>query len=187
MQEKKKVILGFTGLIACGKGTSAEYLNDKYGATTYRFSTMLRDLLDRIYVSHTRDNMIKMSEFVRETYGEDIMAKTMAKDVENDKNSIIVVEGIRRQADIEYLSKNPDFVLVSIEVDPETRYSRLVKRGENEDDKTKTYEQFLEDHKRSTEMSIPPVMEKASEVVDNNESLEQLNDKLDKLMEKYTN
>ena len=54
-----KIILGFTGLIASGKGTAAKYFNEKYGATTYRFSTMLRDLLNRIHVEHSRDNIIK--------------------------------------------------------------------------------------------------------------------------------
>ncbi len=180
-----KIILGFVGLPASGKGTSAEYCQKKYGASTYRFSTMLFDLLKRIYLETNRDNLIKMSEAIRSTFGEDTMAKVMAKDAESDENNIIVVDGIRRMADIEYLSKLPNFVLIEIFAEPRTRYERIIKRSEKPDDQTKTFEQFMEDHKRSTEMSIPEVASHATEHIDNNGTSEQLYKKLDDLVSKY--
>ena len=73
----KKIILGFSGLMASGKGTAAKYVQEAYGASTYRFSTMLRNTLDRFYLPHTRDNLINISEVLRQTFGEDMMAKTM--------------------------------------------------------------------------------------------------------------
>jgi len=182
----KKVIFGFTGLIACGKGTAAKYLEEKYNASTYRFSTMLRDVLDRFYLPHTRENMVSMSEYIRNKHGEDIMAKTMAKDVENDTNDVIIVEGIRRMADIEYLNTLPNFVLVKIEATPEKRYERIIQRGENSDDNTKTYEEFLKDHERPTEMTIPEVMGHATETVNNETDLQDFQGQLDHLVKKYT-
>ena len=182
----KKVILGFTGLLASGKGTAAEYLKTAHQASHYRFSTILRDIAKRIYTKETRDNMIKLSECLRAAFGEDILAKTMAQDVKNDTNKIIVVEGIRRLADIEYLNKLPHFVLVEIFADPKIRYERLIKRGENADDTGKTYEQFLADHQRSTELSILDVTKRAEEHVDNNGNLNKLYKQLDKLVKKYT-
>ncbi len=186
VNSSKKVILGFAGLISSGKGTVAAYLEEKYSASTYRFSTMLRHLLDRIYVPQTRDNIIKISEAIRTQFGEDIMAKTIAHDVDNDSSPIIVVEGIRRLADIEYLQKLPHFVLVEIFADPEVRYQRLIQRGENADDQSKTFEQFLEDHKRSTELSILDVLPLAKERIDNNGTPEQLHEQLDALIQKFT-
>ncbi len=187
MQTNSKVILGFTGLMASGKGTVAAYYQKKYGATTYRFSTLLRDLLNRIHLEHNRDNLIKMSEAIRTTFGEDIMAKTIAGDAAADTNNIIIVEGIRRMADIVYLSKLPNFVLVEIFADPHTRYHRITQRRENPDDANKTFEQFMEDHKRSTEMSIPEVISHATEHIDNNDSMEELEKNLDELLKKYSN
>lgn len=181
----KKTILGFVGNMASGKGTAAKYLEEKYGAHTYRFSTMLFDLLKRIYVEPSRDNLIKMSEIVRGTFGEDTMAKVMAKDAETDPNNLIVVEGIRRMADIEYLSKLPDFVLVEISADLEKRYERLTKRREKPDDATTTLEQFKKDHKRSTEITIPEVASHATEKIDNNGNLENLQKQLDDLIKKH--
>lgn len=181
-----KVIFGFTGLIASGKGTAAHYLEEKHQASTYRFSTMLRDILDRIYVEHTRDNIIRISESIRTLFGEDIMAKTMATDVEKDTGERVVVEGIRRLADISYLRELPHFVLVEIFGDPKVRYERLIHRGENADDTTKTYEQFLADHERSTEKSILDVIPLAKERIDNNGSEEALHAQLDALVKKYS-
>lgn len=185
MNKQKKVILGFTGLLASGKGTAAKYLEEKHQAATFRFSTMLRDILDRVYVPQTRDNMIRLSEFLRGTYGEEVMAKTIAEDVEKSDEKIVVVEGVRRMADIAYLSKLPNFILVEIFAEPRTRYERLIKRGENPDDNSKTYEQFLADHQRSTELSILDVIKHATERVDNNGDLANLHKQLDELVKKY--
>lgn len=181
----KKVVFGFTGLIASGKGTVAAYMKEKHGARTHRFSTMLRDLLERIYLEPSRDYMIRMSECIRNTFGEDTMARVIAKDVENDTTPITVVEGIRRTADVTYLSKIPHFVLVEIFANPKVRHERLVKRNENPDDAIKTFEQFMEDHKRSTEMSIQEIAAKATERIDNNGSIEGLHHALDALVRKY--
>ncbi len=180
-----KIILGFTGFIASGKGTAAEYLAEKYNAPSYRFSTMLRDILNRIYVESSRDNLIKTSEFIRETFGEDTMAITLGKDVEKDQSDIIVVDGIRRMADIEYLKKMDGFILIHIDANPKIRYERLIKRSENTDDQTKTYEEFLKDHERSTEISIREVAEHAMEKIDNSGTFEELNKQIDNIIQKY--
>lgn len=181
-----KLILGFSGLLASGKGTAAAYLGEKHQASTYRFSSILRDIADRLYIEQSRDNLIRLSEIIRGTFGEDTLAKAMAQDAANDPKELIVIEGIRRMADIEYLQKIPGFVLVEIFADSKIRYERLLKRGENVDDTSKTYEQFLADHQRSTELSILDVIKEAKERIDNNGSLEELHQHLDALVQKYS-
>jgi dephospho-CoA kinase len=181
----KKIIFGFTGLISSGKGTAAAYLEKKYGASTYRFSTTLRDLLDLLYLPHTRDNLQDISTILRKQFGEDLLAKTMARNVESDKKNIIVVEGIRRLADIDYLAKLPGFVLVEIKADAKIRYERLTKRNENQDDKEKTFAEFLADHEKEAENSIPEVISHATEHVDNTGDFATLYKQLDELVVKY--
>ena len=183
----KKLIIGLTGSISSGKGTVVEHLEKKYGASGYTFSTMLKDALKRFHLEINRDNLIKMSEIIRETFGEDTMAKTMGKDVESDAHEIIVVDGVRRMADIEYLKKIDGFVLVKLEAKSETRYKRMITRGEKADDNSKTYDEFLADAKRSTEVSIDEVKQYAQESLDNNGSFEELYAQVDTLVAKYAN
>lgn len=177
-----KVILGFTGLMACGKGTAAKYFSEKYNAPTFRFSTSMRDVLDRLYLPQSRENMSAISRITREEFGQDLYAKVMAKDVGKAESDIVVVEGIRREEDVVELKKLQNFKLVAIDVDMKTRWERLIVRGENPDDKTKTWEQFQKDHELETELTIPPVMKQADVTVDNNGTLEEFYKQLDQLV-----
>ncbi len=177
-----KKILVFTGLPSAGKGTAAKYLVEKYGVQYFRFSTIIRDLLNRLYLPQSRENMFRISLVLRQNFSEDIFAKVMAEDVSRAENKIVVVDGARRLADIEHLGKLPGFQLIAIEADMKKRYERLIIRGENPDDNSKTWEQFQADHNLETELSIPELMSKATAVINNDGSLEDLYKQLDNLV-----
>lgn len=178
----KKIIIGLVGEIASGKGTVVKYLTDKYGASTYRFSTIMRDVLDRLYVEHSRETLQQASSMLRNTYGENILAKVMAKDIEKDENNIIIVDGIRRMEDIEFLKENPDFKMVFIDVTLEKRYERIIQREENADDKNKTFEEFKLDAQREAELTIRGLREKSDVVLDNNGKSEELEKQIEELL-----
>lgn len=177
-----KKILGFVGHIGSGKGAACDYIAEKHDAGYYRFSTMLRDVLNRMYIPTDRVNLIRISEVLRENFGEDTLARVMKRDVENDPHNIVCVDGIRRLADISELRKLPGFVLIYVEASPEIRYKRVVSRSENEGDTTKTFEEFLVDEQRSTEKSIDEVAAEADIVVHNNDTLEAFQQELEKLL-----
>ena len=178
----EKKILVFTGLLACGKGTVAKYFAEKYQASTFRFSTMLRDILRRLYMEDSRQNMQVLSKILRENFSQDIMSKVIAKDAESSSNPFIVIEGARRMTDIEYLKKLSGFTLVAIEVDAKIRYQRLVSRNENPGDDKKTFEQFLQDEKAEPEIEIPFLMQQATVRINNDGNLEDLYKQLDNLI-----
>lgn len=179
-----KIILGFTGLIACGKDVSKTYVEKKYGASSYRYSTMLRDILTRLYLPMTRENLQNLSTDLRARFGEDTMAKVIAEDAKNDEHEIVIIEGIRRMADIANLQQTPNFYLISVETTPENRYQRMVKRNENVGDENKTYDDFLKSDQMETEVQIPDVMNHAKFHVDNNGSVEDLYRQIDEIIEK---
>lgn len=182
-----KIILGLCGEIASGKGTVVKYLNEKYGATSHRFSAPLRDVLKRLYLEITRKNMQNTSSALRETFGQNLLARVIGEDVKNDANKIIIVEGIRRPADIELLSKMPEFKLTYLTADIKIRYERIIKRNENEDDKTKTFEQFVKDNQAEAELLIHEIGKTASIKIDNNGTYEDLYAQIDKIIEKELN
>lgn len=179
-----KIILGLAAELAGGKGTVAKYVKEKYQGSTHRFSTMLRDLLDRLYLEQTRENMQKISSVIRQNFGEDVMAKVMQGDAKKDEHEIVVVDGVRRPADIKYLRELPEFKLIYIDTSLEKRYERIVKRGENPDDATKTFEQFKKDQEGEADSLIKNLKSEANFVVDNNGNFEDLYKQIDEIIKK---
>lgn len=179
------MIIGFVGKIASGKSEAARYIKKEYGFGTCKFSSVLREVLDSLYLDQTRENLTKLSESLRGKFGGDILSKVVAERVKEQEN--VVVEGIRRKEDIKYLKDNPNFVLASISTDEKIRYNRIKDRKENEDDFNKSFEEFKQDQKLSTEVTIPEVIDIADEEIKNNDSLEVFHKKLDKLIRKYEN
>lgn len=181
-----KVIFGLVGPIASGKDTVKKYLESKYKAQNCRFSTILRDVLNRIEVPVERENLQKLSTILRQNFGEDVLAKVIASDVVKMKSDIVVVDGVRRMADIKYLSELPNFFLTVIDADPKIRYERLIKRNENVGDDKKTYEQFLKDHEAEADREVPIVMKEAKYKINNDGSLADLYKQVDELVDKLT-
>lgn len=179
-----KIIIGLVGEMASGKEVCKKYLNEKYNAKHCKFSTPLRDVLDRLCIEKSRDNLIDVSTILRERFGQDLLAKVIASDANTLDSDIVVVDGVRRMDDIEHLSKLPHFKLVRVDADSKLRYERMKLRNENTGDAEKTYGEFMEDHERETEITIPAVMETATYSLDNNGSLEELYKQIDLLVEK---
>lgn len=177
-----KIILGLAGEIASGKGTIAKYIVERYHGKSYRFSTMLRDLLDRLYLEHSRENMQTMSTMIRQSFGEDIMARVMVEDIKKESTDVIAIDGVRRLADIKYLRHLPGFKLAFIEADMKRRYERIVQRGENPDDKEKTLEEFEREHKQESELQIKDLRKNADLIINNDGSQEDVYAQVDKMM-----
>lgn len=179
-----KIILGFVGDLAAGKGTICKYLLEKYGTDSYRFSTMLRDILKRVYLENTRNNLQRLSTLMRENFGQDIMSRVIAEDVKNDPSDIVAVEGIRRPTDITYLEKNPGFHLIYITADPKLRWERLVKRNENPGDDKKSFEQFLQDEQAEADRLIKDLGKKAEYTINNNGNIVELHNQIEEILKK---
>lgn len=177
-----KLILGVTGEMGCGKGTIAQHVTEKYQGNAHRFSTILRDMLDRIHVDQSRENIATLSKILRESFGEDVFAKSMHHDVEEDTHEIVVVDGIRRLEDIKHLRQVPHFKLVYVEASIETRYQRILQRGENVGETQKTFEDFQKDHEANSELQIRGLKEYADYVVNNDGSVEELFGQIDSII-----
>ena len=181
----KKLILGFTGEMASGKGTCAKYLTDNKGAVTYRFSTILRDVINRLHLDVDRGTLQALSTSLRKQFGEDLLAKVMFQDASHDAHDLIVIDGVRRLEDVKYLRELPEFKLIYISAPMRTRYERLIVRGENADDKTKTYAQFEKDHEGEPEREITKLEAFAQEVIDNSGTMPEIQSALDAVIKKY--
>lgn len=169
-----KIVIGIVGENSSGKTTMTNYICEKYDAVSFRFSDMLGDMLKRIYLPPTRENLQNISTALRNTFGEDIMSKTLAKDMISSEAMITITEGIRRPSDIVALKELPGFVLVAITADPKKRFDRLHGRNEKPDDATKTWEQFTIDANHESEQKIKEIIAEAHVTMNNDGRKEEL-------------
>ncbi|HZJ40950.1 MAG TPA: AAA family ATPase [Candidatus Saccharimonadales bacterium] len=177
-----KIIIGLVGPVASGKDVSKKYIEEHYSATSYKFSTVLRDILNRLYLPITREHLQDLSLDLRTRFGSDILAKVITADAKNDNSEIVIVDGVRRMDDIVHLSKLPEFKLISIEADINLRYERIKLRNENEDDATKTFAEFENDCQKEAEREIPIVISHANYRLNNDGTLAELYAQIDKII-----
>jgi dephospho-CoA kinase len=177
-----KIIIALTGQMASGKDVTKKYLEEKYGAQSVKFSQILRDVLIRLNLPTDRKNMQELSTVLRQNFGEDLLAKNIAEDARKLNSEIVILDGVRRLADIFHAQKLEGFVLIKIEADLKIRYQRMKERNENVGDAEKTLEDFMADHEKESEKEIPLVMEQAKFSLNNDGSLEDLYSQIDKLI-----
>lgn len=177
-----KIIIGLVGQIACGKEAAKKYIAQKYNTKDCRFSTPLRDVVKRLDIPESRENLQKISTILRAGFGEDLLAKVIALDASKLDSDIVVIDGVRRMADIKYLKDLPNFYLIKVDADPKIRYERMKSRNENTGDSEKTFEQFIADQNNEADREIPVVMDFAKIGINNNGTLEELYSQTDKII-----
>jgi dephospho-CoA kinase len=177
-------IIGLTGQLGSGKGSVARYLAETYGAAIFKFSTYLSRVLDVMALEQSRDNLIRVSEALRGTFGEDALAHAIARDMTIVHAPMAVVDGLRRPEDLTFLKELPTFLLVAVNATPEIRFSRIRARGEKTDEDNLSWEQFQAHEQRSPELTIPQTMKLAAHTITNNGTEQELRDQIDALMEK---
>jgi dephospho-CoA kinase len=128
--------------------------------------------------------MKNCGEVLRGTFGKDLFSKIIAEEIKNSKAKLIILPNVRTNIDLIHLKKLPGFVLVAITADPKIRYERLTKRGQNADDKTKTWDQFKNDQHLSTEIHIKKLAKKAHYHLDNNGNERELYSQIEEIFKK---
>jgi dephospho-CoA kinase len=180
-----KIIFGVTGEMASGKGIVAKYLSEKYGARTYKYSSLLRELLDTADIDKSRKNLSVLGTKVREMFGRYAMTDVLIWRVLNSEEKIVVVEGIRHKDEVEAWKRLKNFVLIAVDADAKIRYDRLTARNENVGDASKTFEDFVKDSEMGTEEQIVETIAAADEKITNNNTLEEFLTQIDALVNKY--
>lgn len=182
MTSDKRIVIGLVGRKGSGKGTVARLIKDRYGASIYRFSDLLRDILDSLYVEKTRENLIHLSEILRKGFHQGILKDAMIKKVQADPARIIVIDGIRRLDDLSRLEELGDFHLVDVTAPVELRYERIQQRGENAGETTDSFENFKLTETAPTEITIADVEAKTQDKIENLGSYDDLVAKVDDLV-----
>lgn len=177
-----RLIIGLVGRKGSGKGTVAKILKEKYGASVYRFSDVLSDILNILFVENSHENLIRLSEILRPAFGQDILKKALLQRMKNDAAPLIVLDGLRRLEDLNGLESAGEFLLVNVTAPPETRFARMQTRGEKAGETSKTLESFMELEQAPTEVTIASLEARANRTIDNSGTADDLEQKVKEMM-----
>lgn len=181
--EEYMIILGIVGEQGAGKGTAAQYIQKKYQAYNFRFSAALDDILARLSIPNERKNVIALVTALRGIFGEDILAKTLAHDIQTGAHAMSVVDGIRMPSELEILETLPGFQLIYITAPIESRYEKIKARKERANEESLSLEEFQDiEEKAVTEIHIPILAKRAKYRIENTGTLEELYAKIDEII-----
>lgn len=176
-----KLVIGLCGRIGSGKTVVSEYLHKNYGASQRRFSQILMDILDRLYLPHNREYLQKLGAALRNSIGPDVIANAFEKDIENEKNEIVVIDGIRYSNEVKLLRKFENNILIYINAPAEIRYGRCISRGEKGESNI-SFGEFIESENMETERMIDDIGKTADYTIENSGSIEELYKSIKKII-----
>ncbi len=123
------LVIGLIGRIASGKGEAAKYLSEKYYAKTFRFSDILKDILETLGIEDTRKNLQLLGETLRKSFGENILVDAMRSKILRSDSKIIVIDGIRYASEAKIVRSSKPNLLLFVDAPLEVRYERAVLRS----------------------------------------------------------
>ena len=179
-----KKVIGIAGNIGSGKGTITKYLVDKHQAKQMRYSKILADILERLHLDYDRDNLNAIAEGLRSIFGKDILSQVLEKDIKTTEAELVVFDGIRKKAELDYFKNNTDnFFFVFVDVPFEVVADRIVNRHEKTDDQEQTVEKLRERQQQASDKDVPSLKQYADFVIDNSGELEETYQQIDEMIE----
>lgn len=180
MQGRFRLIVGIVGTLVSGKSEIAEYLVRKHGFLHLSLATMVHEECRRRGLRSTPDNLQNVGNSLRQTHDGKVLVDRLRPRMETlPGDSYLVVDGIKNPAEVDELRRWPNFVLIAVNADQETRLQRARQRSRPDFPDAET--RFLELDSRDKGEGEPEwgqqvnaCIEKADFVIENSGSLEDL-------------
>jgi len=126
---------------------------------------ILSDILDRLGVPTTRENLQNLFIDLERRFGKEFMSSAMHRAIHNSMADIAIVDSIRMPSDYKMLRNLDDLlcpnVLIYITADLVKRYNYTKTRKEKAGESMAPIEQFIEEELAKTEIHIPEIGKKA--------------------------
>jgi len=184
------IIIGVVGQIASGKGILVNYLTRHLGFTSFSLSSIVHSELRKKGIKEfTRQTLQDVGDRLRREYGDDVLARRLNEVIKGQKKSKVVVEGIRNPGEIEFLKKNPSFILIGVKANRELRFKRLLERTKPWD--PKTWNDFVKADRRDlgvgqkkSGQQVGKCLAYCDYVLTNNNNVREFETKVEKLIKK---
>lgn len=180
------MIIGITGTDGAGKGSVVKHLVETRNFVHYSARAIWIEEIERRGLEVTRSNMRIVANDLRKQHGNDYFVQESLRQKEADGTEYAVFDSLRAVAEAETL-KAHNGTLIAVDADQRVRYERVQQRRA-ESNKV-TFEQFIEHEKLESNDPDPHGMQKAKViemsdyVIENNGTLDELNAKVDVILE----
>jgi len=181
---KDKIILGVAGMPGAGKATVVEVAK-KMGFGIVVMGDEVREETKRRDLKSTPEAVGKVTLKMRRESGPAVVAERCISKIENLKNKVVIVDGIRSLYETDAFKKHfPNFKLFAIHSSLETRFKRLFKRKRSDD--PAGWETFLERDWRELHVGLGSVIASAEVMIVNEGKRAELKIEVEKLLENIT-
>lgn len=148
-----------------GKSTIASGLQQK-GFTNINMGDAVRAEAKRRNLEPTGQNLGKLMLELREKNGQGAVAELIGDQIINSKSDVVVIDGVRSNAEIEVLKKIATVKLLAIHASTDTRFNFLTVRARSDDPHDRTM--FNERDEREIGVGISASIALADETISNN-------------------
>ena len=179
---EKRTIIGLVGESGSGKDTVADYIKHRYHAISLRFSDPIKEILRMFFDRPSRADQGWLAVTFKERFGKDIFCRALEKKLLVIQGGIVTLNGLRYPEDLTFLRSLENAVLIYVTASRETRWKRVVGRGEKSDDDL-SFEEFVAmEESLETERFIPTIGKEAEYIIENEGSMDDLLCALDEVM-----
>jgi len=175
-----KIVVCLTGMPGAGKSTISKGLKSK-GLETINMGDAVRAEAKKRNIEPTGENLGKLMLELRDENGPGAIAELIKNQIVNSKSDVIIIDGIRSNAEIQILREIANIKLLSVNASSERRFNFLTNRGRTDDPKNR--ENFDERDDRELKVGISSSIALADESISNNNlSIEQLIENANKII-----
>jgi dephospho-CoA kinase len=145
-----------------------------------RFSDIWRSILHTLAREESRENISNLATAIRALFHDDgILVGAMQKRIAETDADIIILDGLRKEEELDPLVRKHGGLLVYIAASPEMRYARRREHAETTDERGMSWEQFMHQEGLAPEVTIRHIGETmADAVIENNGSVEEFEKKI---------
>lgn len=145
-----------------------------------RFSDIWREILHLLDQEESRENISNLATSIRTLFHDDgILVHAMKKRLADIDADIVILDGLRKEQEVEPLVKKNNGLLVYIAASAETRFARRREHAETTDEKGMSWEQFMKLENLVPELTIRHIGETMADVtIENNGTVKEFEKKV---------
>ena len=188
----RKTVIGVIGEAGAGKETFARVLIARIthlGVFHTTFSNTLVETLKAWNIAPTRPNCQLLAQVMNKGFGDGTLTRAALHQVQARDERIIIVDGVRWQADFDGLKAlakdHTEVIMVYVTADPKIRFERLTVRNQRPGETGLTWEQFVRESEAPNEQLIGTLGNMADFEIENNGTLKDLERRVVAFLDTY--